>query len=113
MDLADTLRVGDIIALSGSLVSFIASYARSQVVAAQAHEQLSELKVRVNEMSQELRSTSLRVAINSEKTDNHERKIEDVERSQVLMATRILDKLEILQKGLARVEGKLALADNR
>lgn len=109
MDLADTLRVGDIIALSGSLVGFIASYARGQVLASQAREQMSELKVRVNEMDKLMESSALRVALNTDKTERHDKELKALTEKTDLIITKVLDKLEIVQKCVARIEGKIGL----
>lgn len=125
MDLADnTLRVGDIIALSGSLVGVIVSYIRVQIKAESTesrHEEhreetkkwITEVRGKVHDMANHITANGLRSAINTEKIEGHERDLEAIRERQAYFDSKVLDKLERLQKDLARIEGKMGLIDNR
>lgn len=125
MDLADnTLRIGDIIALSGSIVGVIVSYIRVQAKASATEEKLeehkelmdkwtSDFKSRMHDMANQLTGTNLRSALNSEKIEAQEKELEALINRQTHFDFKILDKLEKLQKDLSRIEGKMGMAESR
>lgn len=124
MDFSDFLHTGDVIAIAFSLVGFFASIIRAQAKAVAFQEKfteykdftsrwLSENRVRMHDMANQITATNLKTAISSEKTDKIESDVQAIKDRQENFDSKIFDKLSKLEKDLARLEGKLGLVDNR